>query len=136
MPLSLSLLLAVALVASCAPASEPEPSPNPSEATVIKTVRMPWSVTVTGTITRIERQNVDKTLRNPKWFVDIYVEPTKVEAPEGKTVVGEVQFMAKESELLPMLDGTSPKEGDQFVGIGRTTDDQSNVFELTGAELP
>ena len=101
-----------------------------------KTVRTPWAVTVTGTITEIARNNVDKTLRNPKWFLDIYVEPTRVDAPSEKTVVGTVQFMVKESDLLPMLGGRSPRVGELFVGVGRATDEQTNIFELTRAELP
>lgn len=136
MPSPLALALTALLLAGCGSAQSAS-SQAPSESSVTTTVRHSWSATVTGTVVRVERQNVDKTLRNPKWFVDIYVEPTKVEAPEGKSVAeGEIQFSAKETDLLKMTGGTLPKEGDTFVGTGRTTDDVATVLELTGADLP
>ena len=130
------LILVAILLGSCGTSLDSEFSPTTTESIVKKTVRPPWTVTVTGTVTSVERKNVDKTLRNPKWFVDIYLEPTKVQGPPGKVAEGEIQFAAKESDLLPMVGGVLPKEGETFVGTGRTTDDVASVFELTGVGVP
>lgn len=131
----LALLPILALILACGGTPAVTASPNPTEDPVIKTVRYAWTATVTGTITGIDRDNVDKSGKNPKWLIRIHVEPTKVEAPPGKTLVGEVEFLTRESELLPMLDGTMPKVGDVFVGTGTVANDDTNMLQLTGASL-
>lgn len=102
---------------------------------MIKTVRYPWTATVVGRIIKLSRNNVDKSGRNPKWFINIVVEPVEIEAPHGKTLVGDVEFLTTESDLLPRLGGRMPMVGDLLAGTGRATDAQTSTLLLTGAKV-
>ena len=93
-----------------------------------------WKLKVTGEVVRVERENIDKSGRNPKYFYTFVVRSTALDAvPEGAVVPDEVPIRVKDVELERLTD-SPPKTGDQVVMTARASGPRPQTFYLTAIE--
>ena len=92
-----------------------------------------WTLTVTGEVTRIDRENIDKSGRNPKYLLSFIVKPETLDAPAEARVPAQVQFNSHERDLA-QLTPTPPRVGDRVVMRGRGNGPAPAVFLLTSVE--
>ncbi len=70
-----------------------------------------WKLTCVGTLERIERQDIDKTMRHPKIKLVLHVRPSEMQAErEGVEMPELVRFGIMERDFLRMVDEL-PEEG-------------------------
>jgi hypothetical protein len=95
-----------------------------------------WSLSVTGTIARVESQDIDKSGRNPKLSLDYYVRPDVPDAvvhPPGTTLAPEIQFRVAERDLRAMSKATF-EVGDRVTMTGRSNGPRPALFRLSAVE--
>lgn len=54
-----------------------------------------WTLRVTGEVVAIDREDLDKSGRAPKYMLTLRIRPSSVEAPEGATVPNVVPVRIK-----------------------------------------
>lgn len=95
-----------------------------------------WNLTAVGTITRVEREDVDKSGRNPKYMYTYALRPeTTSGVPEGVTLPAELPLRAKSTDLERMLGSADPfAEGDRIEVTARGSDAAPTSFYVTAAK--
>ncbi|MFT3710560.1 MAG: hypothetical protein QM817_23290 [Archangium sp.] len=58
-----------------------------------------WELQITGEIVRIEKDNIDKSGKNPRFVLTLFVEGEPTGIPEGAVVARPIPIRIKESEL-------------------------------------
>ncbi len=87
-----------------------------------------------GEIVRIDRRNVDKTRRNPKWILDVFLHTVEIQRHEQEVDLPDtVKFTIKEKDLNRMQIGHLAV-GDQVIFEGIGTDPRTPVFKLHKAQ--
>lgn len=95
-----------------------------------------WKVKVTGEVVRVDREDVDKSGRNPKYFYTFVVRPTALDAvPAGAVVPAELPIRVKGIELERITE-SPPKAGDRVVMTARASGPKPTFFYLTALETP
>lgn len=71
-----------------------------------------WILRVTGDVVAIEREDLDKSGRHPRYMLTFRVRPVELDAAPGATVPDEVPVRIKDLELARMMP-TAPAVGDR-----------------------
>lgn len=90
-----------------------------------------WTLTVTGVVRRIDRENTDKSGKSPKYTLSIVVEPEKPEdviAPSEAVLPAELAIRIADREL-PRLGG-EPKVGERVTMTARASGPKPATFYL------
>lgn len=58
-----------------------------------------WELRITGEVVRIEKDDIDKSGKNPRYVLRLFVEGEPQGVPEGAVVERPVPIRIKESEL-------------------------------------
>lgn len=91
-----------------------------------------WVLTVTGEIVRIDRQNIDKSGRNPRYVLSFVVRadsPAAIEAPAEVTLPAELAVRIQDREL-PRLTSVTPRVGDRLRFQARASGPHPATFYL------
>ena len=88
-----------------------------------------WTLTVTGVVRRIDRENTDKSGKNPKYTLSIVVEPETIDSPSEATLPVELAIRIADREL-PRLGG-EPKVGERVTMTARASGPKPATFYLT-----
>ena len=89
-----------------------------------------WMLKVTGEVVRVEREDVDKSGRNPKYFYTFVVRSSALDAvPPGVVVPDEVPIRVKGAELERLTE-SPPKAGDRVVMTARASGEKPRTFYL------
>ena len=88
-----------------------------------------WELEVTGVVRRIDRENNDKSGRNPKLVLSIVVEPERVVAPPEATLPVELAIRIAEREV-PRFGG-EPAIGERVTMKARASGPKPATFYLT-----
>ena len=92
-----------------------------------------WNLTVTGDVVRIDRENLDKSGRNPKWVLGFVVRadgPDAIDAPAGATLLDELVIRCRDVELARLTDAP-PAAGDRVEMTARASGPRPAMFYLT-----
>jgi hypothetical protein len=90
-----------------------------------------WELHVTGTIARIDRENLDKSGRHPKYLLSLVVTPAKVPVlPEGAMLPAELAVRVKSIDL-PKLTPDELEPGDQVELTARANGPEPTTLRLT-----
>lgn len=71
-----------------------------------------WQLTVTGAIVRVDREDLDKSGRQPKLMLSFVIEPETLDAPPEATLPAELAIRIRDRELAQMIDAI-PAPGDR-----------------------
>ena len=88
-----------------------------------------WILEVTGVVRRIDRENTDKSGRNPRFTLSIVVAPERVVAPPEATLPVELAIRIADREL-PRF-GAEPKVGERVTMRARANGPTPSSFYLT-----
>ena len=93
-----------------------------------------WTLTVTGVVMRIDRENIDKSGRNPRYMLSFVVEPDgtpgSVIAPAEAALPVELAIRIADRELARF--GTAPEVGEIVTMTARANGPRPQTFYLTG----
>jgi hypothetical protein len=90
-----------------------------------------WTLTVTGEVVRIDRENVDKSGGNPRYFYSFVVRPSApVEVPAGATIAAEPAIRVSGTDLARLIDAP-PAEGDHVEMKARASGARPATLYLT-----
>lgn len=89
-----------------------------------------WTLRVTGEVVAIEREDLDKSGRNPKYMLTFRIRPSSVEKPDGATVPDEIPVRIKDAELAKKL-ATPPVVGDQVTVTARASGPRPATFYIS-----
>jgi hypothetical protein len=90
-----------------------------------------WEARVTGEVIEVERRNVDKSGRAPKYFYVYRVRAESLDGvPAGVTVPDPVSIRIKDVEL-ERLTKRAPEVGDRVVMTGRASGARPDSLYLT-----
>jgi hypothetical protein len=97
-------------------------------------VQEDWSLSVTGEIVRIDKQDVDKTGRARKFFYEFLLRPESAALREGAPEVGtEILVRIKDLELRRLTRETL-EVGDRVIMTVRGSGDHASPSYLTAVE--
>jgi hypothetical protein len=88
-----------------------------------------WVLRATGEVVAIDREDIDKSGRNPKYMLTLRLRPSSVEAPEGATVPAEIPVRIKDAELARKT-ATPPLVGDRITVTARASGPRPATFYL------
>jgi hypothetical protein len=86
-----------------------------------------WTLRVTGEVVAIDRQDLDKSGKNPKYMLTFRIRPSSVEAPEGATVPDEIPVRIKDLELDKKMK-PHPVVGDRITVTARASGPRPATF--------
>ncbi len=89
-----------------------------------------WTLTATGEVTRIDRENIDKSGRNPRFMLSFVLRAETIEAPEGTTLPDELTIRIADHELLRLAD-TEPAVGERVEMKARANGPRPTSLYLT-----
>jgi hypothetical protein len=94
-----------------------------------------WTMTAAGAIDRVERENLDKSGRNPRYMVTYFLRPERTGGvPDGVTLPDELPLRAKSAELEKMTGSPDPfAAGDRIEVSARGSDPTPTSFYLLAA---
>lgn len=92
-----------------------------------------WVLRLTGEVVAIERENLDKSGRHPKYMLTFRVRPVELEVPPGAMVPAEVPVRIKDLELA-RLTATPPAVGDRVRVSARANGPKPATFYITAVE--
>jgi hypothetical protein len=92
-----------------------------------------WVLRVTGDVVAVEREDLDKSGKNPKYMLTFRVKPVELDAPDGATVPAEVPVRIKDSELA-RLTPQAPAVGDRVRLSAKANGPKPSTFYLTAVE--
>jgi hypothetical protein len=93
-----------------------------------------WQVKVTGAVVRVEREDVDKSGKNPRYFYTFVVAPSGLDGvPAGAELPVELPVRIKGAEL-EALTKKAPKAGDKVVLRARASGARPKTFYLVAIE--
>ncbi len=92
-----------------------------------------WVMTAVGTVERVDRENVDKRGRNPKYIYTFYVRPERTEgAPAEASLPELLPVRAKDLDLQRMTGSPAPLAvGDRVELRARAAELEPTTFYLT-----
>ena len=91
-----------------------------------------WTCIVTGDVASVEREDVDKSGRNPKWFYEFVVNAVAVEGlPEGRHLPPAVTFRVAGAEL-ERLKVAPPEVGEHVIVTARGNGPSPELFAVNG----
>jgi hypothetical protein len=88
-----------------------------------------WNLVVTGEIVRVDREDVDKSGRNPKYFIQLTVRPRALEAPPEAQLGAQLVFRIRDRELAAMLP-REPAVGEVYRLTGAASGPRPELFYL------
>jgi len=86
-----------------------------------------WTLRVTGEVVAIDREDLDKSGRHPKYMLTFRIRPSSVEAPEGATIPDEIPVRIKDLELDKKVK-TRPVVGDRITVTARASGPRPATF--------
>jgi hypothetical protein len=90
-----------------------------------------WELAVTGTIARIDREDLDKSGRHPKYMLSFVVEPDLPPSlPEGALLPAELAVRVKSLDL-PRLTRDELSPGDRVELTARAHGPRPSTLKLT-----
>ncbi len=90
-----------------------------------------WDLAVAGTVVRIDRENLDKSGRNPRYMLSLVIDPARApEVPAGARLPDELAVRVK-SEDLPKLTRDDIAAGDAVEVTARAHGPQPATLRLT-----
>jgi hypothetical protein len=89
-----------------------------------------WTLTATGEVTRIDRENIDKSGRNPRFMLSFVLRTETLDAPEGTTLPAELAIRIADRELA-RLSPTTPAVGERVTMTARANGPRPTSFYLT-----
>lgn len=90
-----------------------------------------WSVTITGEVVRVDRENIDKSGQNPRYIYTFVVKPSALDGmPHGATLGDEVSIRTRDQDL-EKLAATAPAAGAQVVMTARASGARPRLLQLT-----
>ncbi len=93
-----------------------------------------WTLSVTGEIVRVDREDIDKSGKNPKFNISFVLRPSAVEGvPAGAIVPDEIPIRVRDRELSAMTKATL-EVGDCVVMQAKTNGPKPSVFNMTAVE--
>lgn len=93
-----------------------------------------WTLTVTGPIVSVFKENVNKSDRHQKFFYEFHVRPDSVELPPGvMKPPAEIAIRVKDVELH-QLTSEVLSVGDRVVMSARANGPSPNLFYLTSVK--
>lgn len=92
-----------------------------------------WTLTVTGEIVRIDRENIDKSGRNPRYVLSFVVAPETHDAPAEATLPAELAIRIKDSELAALAPA-EPRIGQRVTMRARANGPRPATFNLTAID--
>ena len=91
-----------------------------------------WTLTVTGVVTRIDRENIDKSGKNPRYMLSFIVEPDgrpgSVIAPAEAALPVELAIRIADRELPPL--GGAPEIGEIVTMTAKASGPRPQTFYL------
>lgn len=88
-----------------------------------------WTLRVTGEVIAIDREDLDKSGRNPKYMLTFRIRPSSVEAPDGATVPAEIPVRIKDLELAKKI-AKPPAVGDRIAVTAKASGARPATFYL------
>lgn len=92
-----------------------------------------WVLRVTGDIVAVDREDLDKSGKHPKFMLTFRVRPVELDAAPGATVPDEVPVRIKDSELAK-LSAVAPAVGDRVRLSAKANGPKPATFYLTAIE--
>lgn len=86
-----------------------------------------WTLRVTGEVVAIEREDLDKSGRSPKYMLTFRIRPSSVEKPDGATVPDEIPVRIKDTELAKKI-AAAPVVGDHVTVTARASGARPATF--------
>ena len=93
-----------------------------------------WTLTVTGVVARIDRENVDKSGHHPRYMLSFVITPATHDAPAEATLPSELAIRIADRELARF--GAEPKVGETVTMTARASGPRPATFYLTGLRRP
>jgi len=95
-----------------------------------------WILTVTGEVVRIDRENIDKSGRNPRYVLSFVLapDPGSIDAPAEATLPDELAIRVADRELARLTD-RAPVEGDRVVMTARASGPRPATFYLASLQF-
>ena len=95
-----------------------------------KPVQNSRNLIIHGEVKHMNRLDIDKSGRNPKYQVGINLLPTKIEGREKDLSTSSlIKFQAKEKEILEQIDRL-PNVGDYLIIETTTTEEQLRILPI------
>jgi hypothetical protein len=88
-----------------------------------------WTLHVAGEVVAIDREDLDKSGRHPKYMLTFRIRPSSVEAPEGVTLPDEIPVRIKDVELEKKI-ATPPAVGDRVAVTAKASGRRPATFYL------
>jgi hypothetical protein len=92
-----------------------------------------WILDATGAVVRVERENIDKSGRNPRFLLRIVLAPESVDAPPEARLPAQLVIQVQESDLAK-LGAAEPKAGARVKVKARGNGPAPATFYLTAIE--
>ncbi|MBK9034716.1 MAG: hypothetical protein IPL61_26205 [Myxococcales bacterium] len=93
-----------------------------------------WTLRVTGAVERIDREDVDKSGRAPRYFFTYLIKPSALaDVPDGAVVPELVPIRIKDIELDRMIK-VAPQVGDRVVMTARASGAKPSSFYMASVE--
>jgi hypothetical protein len=89
-----------------------------------------WTLRVAGEVVAIEREDLDKSGRHPKYMLTFRIEPSEIEAPEGAVLPAVIPARIKDLELDRLVK-VRPAVGDRIVVTARASGARPATFYIT-----
>jgi hypothetical protein len=86
-----------------------------------------WTLRVTGEVVAIDREDLDKSGRHPKYMLTFRIRPSSVEAPEGAKIPDEIPVRIKDLELDKKMKAR-PVVGDRITVTARASGPRPATF--------
>lgn len=93
-----------------------------------------WTLTVTGVIARIDREDLDKSGKHPRFMLSFVVTPAHLDAPAEATLPAELAIRIADRELARF--GPEPKVGETVTMTARASGPRPATFYLSGLTRP
>lgn len=92
-----------------------------------------WVLRVTGDVVAIEREDLDKSGKNPKYMLTFRIKPVELDVAEGATVPAEIPVRIKDADLA-RLAKTPPGVGDRVSVRAKASGPKPATFTITSIE--
>lgn len=92
-----------------------------------------WILRVTGDVVGIDREDLDKSGRNPKYMLTFRIKPVEIDAAHGATVPDEVPVRIKDLDLARIAK-VPPAIGDRVRMTAKASGPKPATFTLQTVE--
>ncbi len=89
-----------------------------------------WKLRVTGEVMAIDREDLDKSGRHPKYMLTFRIQPSSVDAPDGATLPALIPARIKDLELDRLVK-VRPAVGDRITVTARASGSKPATFYIT-----